>query len=227
MKGRLIGAVWIVLALLITFFCWDGEYFSLLFLLCFIMAAAEIGIVTYGETWRMQPLACQPHGAWALQLLILFFAAFLMLLLSRYELALIVLTSIASDVGAFACGKLFGKHRVYSLHSISPKKTWEGYIGGAAFAVVIALVVCAIFEMHATPGLVIFILTGGIVAEIGDILGSATKRQLGIKDSGEALSGYPIAKWLEWPIKGHGGYLDRVDSISLCVVFYALINLAS
>ena len=227
MRGRLIGAVWIILALLLTFFCWNGEYFTLLFLLCFAMAATEICIVVYGESWRMQPLACPPMGAWALQLLILFFAAFLMMLLGRNEVALAALVSIASDVGAFTCGKLFGKHRVYGLHNISPKKTWEGYFGGAAFAILVALIVCAIFKMPATPGMIIFILIGGIVAEIGDILGSATKRQLGIKDSGEVLGGYPVAKWLEWPLKGHGGFLDRVDSVSLCVVVYALINLAS
>ncbi|MBP5656073.1 phosphatidate cytidylyltransferase [Candidatus Saccharibacteria bacterium] len=227
MKGRLIGAVWIIVALCICYFGWNGEYFAPLFLVCFILAAAEICSVVYGESWRMEPLACLPNGAWALELLVLFYASFIMLLIGHKELALVVLVSIASDVGAFACGKLIGKHRVYALHSISPKKTWEGYIGGIVTGWIIGFIVCKLLGIAITPGIIVFLVLGGFMAEIGDLLGSATKRQLGVKDSGEVLSHYAVVKWLEWPVKGHGGYLDRVDSISLCVVLYALINLAS
>ena len=227
MKGRVIGAFWFIFAFCVCYFCWDGIYFNFLLLACFVIAMAEICIVVYYENWRMKPLACLPYGTWAIELFILFYAAFSVLLLNRKPAALVVVVSIAADTGAFICGKLFGKHRVYALQRISPKKTWEGYIGGIVVAWAVGFVACKLLNLAFNAGTVIYLILGGVLAEIGDLIGSATKRQLGIKDSGEVFGSYPVIKWLEWPLRGHGGYLDRVDSISLGLMIYALINLAS
>jgi phosphatidate cytidylyltransferase len=109
---------------------------------------------------------------------------------------LIIVVSV--DVGAYASGINFGKHLMAPL--ISPKKTWEGFAGSAA-AALLAGVLVAIFMLQQPwwVGLVIgAVLT--FTATMGDLAESLIKRDLGIKD---------ISTWLP----GHGGFLDRLDSI--------------
>ncbi|MFP7759918.1 phosphatidate cytidylyltransferase [Marisediminicola sp. LYQ134] len=105
---------------------------------------------------------------------------------------------ISTDTGAYASGLLFGKHPM--APRISPKKTWEGFAGSALVAV-LAGVLLALF-MLGQPwwfGL-IFGLTMVATATVGDLTESLIKRDLGIKD---------ISTWLP----GHGGFLDRLDSV--------------
>jgi phosphatidate cytidylyltransferase len=103
-----------------------------------------------------------------------------------------------NDVAQFTWGKLFGKHKI--APNVSPKKTWEGFLGGAATSVVLA----AIIGPYLTPmDMSWAALSGGIIAVsgfLGDITESAVKRDLGVKDAGQL-------------IPGHGGILDRVDSL--------------
>ena len=108
---------------------------------------------------------------------------------------LIVVVSV--DVGAYASGLTFGKHPM--APTISPKKTWEGFAGSVAAAVV-AGILTATFMLD-QPWWVGLVLAGVIVvtATGGDLAESLIKRDLGIKD---------ISTWLP----GHGGFLDRVDS---------------
>jgi phosphatidate cytidylyltransferase len=109
---------------------------------------------------------------------------------------LIVVVSV--DVGAYATGVNFGKHKM--APAISPKKTWEGFAGSAVFAIV-AAVLLAIFMLQ-QPWWVGLILGAVMVltATAGDLTESLIKRDLGIKD---------ISTFLP----GHGGFLDRLDSI--------------
>lgn len=119
---------------------------------------------------------------------------------------LIVVVSV--DVGAYATGLSFGKHPMAPL--ISPKKTWEGFAGSAAAAIIAGILV-AIFMLQ-QPWWVGLILGVTIVgtATAGDLAESLIKRDLGIKD---------ISTWLP----GHGGFLDRVDSSLLsAAAAYAL-----
>ncbi|MEQ1735371.1 MAG: phosphatidate cytidylyltransferase [Rhodoglobus sp.] len=119
---------------------------------------------------------------------------------------LIVVVSV--DVGAYATGVAFGKHPM--APTISPKKTWEGFAGSVA-AAIIAGVLLAIF-MLGQPWWVGVILAITIVATAtsGDLAESLIKRDLGIKD---------ISTWLP----GHGGFLDRLDSSLLsAAAAYAL-----
>lgn len=222
MKGRVIGALWIIGALLVCYFGFGGEYFNLLFVFCFLMSMAEIMIISETQKWRMEPLSCQPAGAWAYQVFVLAFAIIAAMIVSREELAFVVLVGTLADVGAFTVGKLFGKHRAEIFYRISPKKTYEGFLGGiiASFA---ALFFCPLFDITITAKLIIFMVFAGVIAEVGDLLGSASKRQLGIKDSGDGLMAIPVVRLLEYPLRGHGGYLDRMDSISLTLMFFALV----
>jgi phosphatidate cytidylyltransferase len=104
-----------------------------------------------------------------------------------------------NDVAQFTWGKLMGKTRI--TPAVSPKKTWEGFLGGAATSVVLAGLIGPLL----TPMDMLWsALAGGIIAVagfLGDITESAVKRDLGVKDAG-AL------------IPGHGGILDRIDSLT-------------
>lgn len=107
-----------------------------------------------------------------------------------------------NDTGAYCVGVLFGKHRLFER--ISPKKSWEGSIGGAVFAIASAFAFAHFFPVLTTlhwVGLAIVIVVFGTW---GDLTESLFKRHLGIKDSGSILP-------------GHGGMLDRFDSILIAV----------
>ncbi|MCB1592646.1 MAG: phosphatidate cytidylyltransferase [Alphaproteobacteria bacterium] len=105
-----------------------------------------------------------------------------------------------NDVAQYVWGKLFGKTKI--VPEVSPKKTWEGFMGGVMTTVVIAGLIYPLL----TPFTFQFaLLTGVLIAVtgfIGDVTFSALKRDLKIKDSGNL-------------IPGHGGILDRIDSLSL------------
>lgn len=115
---------------------------------------------------------------------------------------------IAIDTGAYAAGVLFGRHAM--APKISPKKTWEGF-AGSVIAATIAGVFLAVFMLGTSPwvGLVLAIALVG-TATLGDLTESLIKRDLGIKD---------ISTWLP----GHGGFLDRLDSILPSTVVAYLI----
>jgi len=122
----------------------------------------------------------------------------------------------ANDTGAYCCGSLFGKHKLFPR--ISPGKTWEGSIGGGIFAVIIAGVIGWLANSGAAHTLNLFQWLGlGAVVVIfgtwGDLVESLFKRTLGVKDSGKILP-------------GHGGMMDRFDS-SLLAIPAAVIYLYS
>lgn len=132
---------------------------------------------------------------------IAFMAGFTVLLTAQdggqlWTLAFLIVV-VSVDVGAYATGLTWGKHPM--APTISPKKTWEGFAGSVAAAIV-AGILTAIF-MLGQPWWVGLILGAVLVltATGGDLAESLIKRDLGIKD---------ISTWLP----GHGGFLDRVDS---------------
>ncbi len=119
------------------------------------------------------------------------------------------------DSGAYFAGRALGKHKLYE--KISPNKTWEGAIGGAFTAVLGGLVVREIGLPHA--GLVTCVVLAVVLDAagiVGDLSESMIKRTFGVKDSGRIMP-------------GHGGILDRVDSLIFTspVLLYALIALGS
>lgn len=123
-------------------------------------------------------------------------------------LSLTVVISVwISDVGAYFFGSLLGRHRL--APQISPKKSWEGFIAGFIGSVLI----WAIVPFIPGSGLELphALVTGAAVAlaaVIGDLVESRMKREAGVKDSGDSLP-------------GHGGFLDRLDSMILvCLVAY-------
>jgi phosphatidate cytidylyltransferase len=104
----------------------------------------------------------------------------------------------ASDTFAFVIGKLLGRHRL--APRISPKKSVEGSLGGLAGAMVLALGVKIYCPWLSARDAVILGLTVGFLGQFGDLFESAVKRDMRVKDSGRLL-------------RGHGGILDRFDSL--------------
>lgn len=105
-----------------------------------------------------------------------------------------------NDTGAYLVGCTIGKHRLFER--ISPKKSWEGFWGGLILAACTALVASHFFDILNTWEWVGLALTCSIFGTWGDLCESLIKRSLGVKDSGNILP-------------GHGGWLDRFDSLLL------------
>lgn len=137
-----------------------------------------------------------------IQLYVTLLGTFAVVLVSRpggewWTLAFLILV-IGADVGAYASGLSFGKHPM--APRISPKKTWEGF-AGAVLTSLVAGVLLAMFMLQQPWWVgVVFGLVIVVTATVGDLAESLMKRDLGIKD---------ISSWLP----GHGGFLDRLDSI--------------
>jgi phosphatidate cytidylyltransferase len=110
----------------------------------------------------------------------------------------------ASDTGAYLIGSKFGKHRLFE--SISPKKSWEGSIGGAAAALLIAFIISKFLTDLKLADWMIVAAIIVITGTLGDLVESMLKRSVGIKDSGRIFP-------------GHGGMLDRFDGLLLAVPF--------
>jgi phosphatidate cytidylyltransferase len=109
-----------------------------------------------------------------------------------------IATVVCSDVGGFAAGVLFGKHPM--ARSISPKKSWEGFAGSVAACVLIGTLLVTLTFHGPWWGGALFGLAIACTATLGDLGESLIKRDLGIKDMGNLLP-------------GHGGLMDRMDSL--------------
>jgi len=102
------------------------------------------------------------------------------------------------DTAAYLVGSLTGKHRLFER--ISPKKSWEGFFGGLILTLVVAMLLAGWLGVTDTAGWMIIAVIVSVAGTVGDLLESMLKRSLGLKDSGTA-------------IPGHGGFLDRFDSV--------------
>jgi phosphatidate cytidylyltransferase len=114
----------------------------------------------------------------------------------------------ANDTGAYLIGSKFGKHRLFER--ISPKKSWEGSIGGAAIALLTAYAISIYFTDLNLKDWTIVALIIVVTGTLGDLVESMLKRSLNLKDSGNIFP-------------GHGGMLDRFDGLLLSapsVFFY-------
>ncbi len=123
-----------------------------------------------------------------------------------------IILSVSSDIGGYAAGVLFGKHPM--APAISPKKSWEGFAGSVALQVALGslLFVWLLDSQWWKGALVGAVMTA--TATLGDFVESAIKRDMGIKDMSNLLP-------------GHGGLMDRLDSlIPNTVVAYALFAVA-
>ncbi len=112
-----------------------------------------------------------------------------------------------NDTGAYLVGSSLGRHRLFER--ISPKKSWEGFFGGMILTLLVARLFSGWLGVADTKGWMIIALIISVAGTLGDLLESMLKRSLGLKDSGTIMP-------------GHGGFLDRFDSV---VVAFPLVYL--
>lgn len=112
-----------------------------------------------------------------------------------------VLIVACDDIGAYFVGTSFGRHKL--APSVSPAKSWEGFVGGIGTALAAGLLFAALLDEMTVPSGLAIGLMAGLLAPVGDLVESLVKREIGIKDSGRLLP-------------GHGGMLDRLDAIIFC-----------
>lgn len=113
-----------------------------------------------------------------------------------------------NDTFAYLTGKSFGKNKLYER--ISPKKTIEGFLGGVLFTIIVSLIISHYFSFYNSIIWISSAIFVGLFGTIGDLVESKFKRQANVKDSGKIMP-------------GHGGILDRLDSIIFVVPFLYLI----
>jgi phosphatidate cytidylyltransferase len=113
----------------------------------------------------------------------------------------------SSDTFAYLAGRAFGKHKLFE--SVSPKKTWEGLIGGTILTMVFSMVLSYYFKIPYAMNALIAALTV-VFGTLGDLVESMLKRQYNVKDSGNILP-------------GHGGILDRFDALLVSLPFTTLV----
>jgi phosphatidate cytidylyltransferase len=161
--------------------------------------------------------------SWSWSLAGMFYLGWLLgywiLLMNSYEhynwvgrdwVLLALFSTFAVDTSAYFVGRALGKHKLAPV--ISPGKTWEGAFGGLVGAIAAVSILALILDINIGYGKLVFIgFAVGVFAQIGDLAESKLKRSTGVKESGDL-------------IPGHGGILDRLDSVVLTgvVVYYCL-----
>src|SRR5262245_65152143 len=115
----------------------------------------------------------------------------------------VLLAVWAGDIGAFFAGRLIGRHRL--APTLSPGKTWEGFLFGAAATIFVAFVALYKQDYLSIGESIVLGAVIAVVAPLGDLFESAIKRDMQIKDTGRLLA-------------GHGGGLDRIDSLMFATV---------
>lgn len=126
-------------------------------------------------------------------------------------MVVLVLVVASADIGAYFCGRAWGRHKLAPV--VSPAKTWEGFWGGVLACSVMALLLWTQLpnqQAHISLAAVVtVVVTMGLASVVGDLTVSMVKRESGVKDSGSLLP-------------GHGGVLDRLDSICAAAPVFAL-----
>lgn len=118
-----------------------------------------------------------------------------------------------TDSGAYMVGRAIGKHKL--APKISPNKTWEGSIGGSLVAVIVVASLYTIFNWLPAYNfieLLLFAIVLSIAGQLGDLIESGLKRHFNVKDSGNILP-------------GHGGILDRFDSMLVVMPLMSILGM--
>ncbi len=124
---------------------------------------------------------------------------------------LLLMVTWAADVGAFAVGSIVKGPKLWPR--FSPNKTWSGFAGGLAAAIIMSVVVTLVAKINmSVPAAALMGLVGGLATMGGDLVESMLKRRFGVKDSGDL-------------IPGHGGLLDRVDGLMFAILAVAAARL--
>jgi phosphatidate cytidylyltransferase len=207
----------VLLDLLFVYCLSGGPFFQILAILC-LWVMIPLGFYLFSSQTRRNS-AADEIGKAALGFLYVSLPLALLLIMVRHpkgHLWILFLFTVifAGDTGAFYFGRWLGKHRLYP--AVSPGKTWEGSVGGLLAGVASGLIFSSLFRLGEFP-LDAGLLAGSlsVCGQIGDLVESMIKRGAGVKDSGRILP-------------GHGGMLDRVDSVLFAIpVLYLFLTWAA
>ncbi len=130
----------------------------------------------------------------------------------EWLIMIVVLIVAFADIGAYFSGRAFGKHKLAT--NVSPKKTWEGLVGGVVANLIFVALLLLALNVDQWPMLLGLVMITVLASVLGDLLESMVKRHRGIKDSGNILP-------------GHGGILDRLDSLTAALPLFTLVYLYS
>lgn len=197
-----------------------GEQTSIISLLSAVMLFFLIFLLTAGVFSRGALDAEKIFASFAPVFYVIAAFSSLVILVDRpfgfYFLVLTLYGPWISDVFAYLCGRFFGKHKL--IPEISPKKTVEGTVGGIVFSILFSLLYGFILRTFidgiSSVSYLGLGLAGGVVSavsQVGDLIMSYIKRKYGVKDFGRLLP-------------GHGGILDRFDSVLAVAPFMALLT---
>ena len=148
-----------------------------------------------------------------LMLALAWMSAIFLLSLSRGGMLMVamVLVVATADIGAYFSGKRFGKHKL--APAVSPAKTWEGFWGGVLACLLLSIIAWYLLPVQMAhigfASVAAVVLVTGVASVVGDLSVSMVKRESGVKDSGNLLP-------------GHGGVLDRLDSLCAAAPVFAL-----
>lgn len=207
------GAIFAVISPFVNQYTLDFDYSYLLFL--YVVVVCIIALIEHKKT-NPTNLAY----AIAMPMLVVFALRSIVLmaiesLTGLFYLLLLFCYTVLADIGAYFIGVLFGSHKM--APTISPKKTYEGLIGGIGAGVIGVLAVCLIFKTafaYPSMKIVLTVLTTPlfvILGVFGDLVASYLKRFAQIKDFGDT-------------IPGHGGITDRIDSMLLVAPVFYIFN---
>ena len=204
MLGTLIGQVFFVLTFLI-----EADLLSLKYMLVVFPLLATVFLIKLYKKEDIQPFTNIAYTFLGIIYVAIPFALLNIIAFANgvfsYEIILgILLILWASDTGAYFTGIMLGKKKLFER--ISPKKTWEGSIGGGLLALIMASVLSRYFLDLTTIQWLVAASLIVITGIYGDLIESVFKRSIEIKDSGRSLP-------------GHGGFLDRFDSLLLAAPF--------
>ena len=197
-----VGAVGIVVYYGVVFFLNDSSY-QLMVIMGVALVSTFAYVIQYPKYTCQQVVA----GFFSFVYAPVMFAFMYLTRESQYGVYLVWLIIICSwgcDTCAYAVGMLIGKHKIFPV--LSPKKSLEGCIGGVVGAMLIGaiyshfLVNQVVQDQNVTWIIVLISGVGAVISQVGDLAASAIKRQQGIKDYGKL-------------IPGHGGIMDRFDSV--------------
>lgn len=172
-------------------------------MLAFLMGLLAVFVFTYPKYHANQIMAAF-FGIFYVGVMLSFLYQTRMLPMGQYIVWLIFLCSWGCDTCAYCVGVLFGKHKMSPI--LSPKKSIEGAVGGVVGAMLLTAIYCVVIskvfsvEQFAILPLVCISGFGALISMVGDLAASAIKRNFDIKDYGKL-------------IPGHGGVLDRFDSV--------------
>ena len=208
MQDKLLGAVGYGAGLAYYVLLWygQGQYFNLL-VISALMLFMAIYVITFPK-YGTEQVTVAFFGIFYVAIMFSYLYQTRMMTDGKYLVWLIFLSSWGCDTCAYCVGMLFGRHKMAPV--LSPKKSVEGAVGGVAGAVLLGVLYAFLTSGEmAEYGIICGI--GALISMVGDLAASAIKRNQGIKDYGTL-------------IPGHGGILDRFDSMIFTApaIFFAV-----